>query len=218
MAGVELTKFKPVEFQFGQIHVRGGHTAKFSPLISKTVRSKDGSEEATFVKLAFTDAWLIGVTTGQTKYSQSSFGRTAFFTDLRNHVEKLCDGEQPPESPDGQEVDVKGEDYDPMAEIDQSGGTAPGGTKVTGVQGVERTRYYKNHCKNTVVTVSMPVRCPEEDPKCTDLRKIKLFIEDRKQIWLHLDDPPWAVQYLYVQNMLKGVPLVSPDSAGPGGA
>ena len=142
-----LAKFRPVEFQFGQVHVRGGHSAKFTPLTSKTVRVKDSSVEERFVKLAFTDQWLIGATTGTTKYSQSSFGRTSLLADLRSHVEKLCDGEEAPEAPDAQEAQVQGEDYDPMAEIDENGEADTDRPKVEGVQGVKRTRYYKNHVK-----------------------------------------------------------------------
>ena len=218
MADFDIPKFKPVEFQFGQVHVRGGHGGKFMPVTTKVVRSKDSSVEERFVKLAFTDQRLISLTTGATKYSQSAFGRTSLLADLRTHVEKLCDGEEAPEETDGQEAEVQGEDYDPMGEIDENGGADADRTKVSGVQGFKRTRYYKNHVKNTVVTVSMPERCPEQDPLCQEVRKIKLFIEDRKQIWLHCTDLPWAVKYLYVQHMLKGVPMVSPDSAGPGGA
>ena len=216
MAGVDLKGFKPVQFEFGQIHVRGGHMSKFAPMTTKTVRAQTGKDD-TFVKLAFTESWLIHATTGQTKHSGSSFGRTSLLSELRTTVEKLCDGELPQAS-DTQEVGVEGDDYDPMAEIDQSSEATPAHTKVAGVPGVKRTRYYKNLCKNTVVTVNMPVRCPEQDAACTDLRRVKLLIEDRRQVWLHLDDLAWALQYLYVQNMLKGVPLVDPDSAGPGGA
>ena len=218
MPGIDLTKFKPVEFEFGQVHVRGGHYGKFTPITTKTVRCQESSVEERFVKLALSDQWLIGATTGTTKYTASSFGRTSLLQDLRAHVEKLCDGEEASESPDGQEVEVQEEDYDPMAEIEQNDGAHADRTKVEGVQGVKRNRYYKNHVKNTVVTVNMPMRCPEQDPTCQDVRRIKLFIEDRKQIWLHINDVPWAVQYLYVQNLLKGVPIVHPDSAGPGGA
>ena len=46
MAGVELKKFRPVEFEFGQVHVRGGHSGKFSPLVSKVVRSKDSKDSS----------------------------------------------------------------------------------------------------------------------------------------------------------------------------
>ena len=132
--------------------------------------------------------------------------------ELRSSVEKFCDGELALQG-GAQEADVQGDDYDPMAEVVSS----PVNTKVPG-NGNKRTRYYKNHCKKTCVTLQMPERCPEQDPKCTELRTIRLFIEDRKQIWLHLDDVEWAVKYLYAQNVLKGVPLVPADSAGPGGA
>ena len=210
MPGIDLTKFKPVEFEFGQVHVRGGHYGKFTPITTKTVRCQESSVEERFVKLALSDQWLIGATTGSTKYTASSFGRTSLLQDLRAHVERLCDGEEAEAQEDA--------DYDPMAEIEQNDGGPVDRTKVEGVSGVKRTRYYKNHVKNTVVTVNMPMRCPEQDPNCTDIRRIRLFIEDRRQLWLHITDVPWALQYLYVQNVLKGVPMVHPDSAGPGGA
>ena len=60
-------------------------------------------------------------------------------------------------------------------------------------------------------------RPPQVDPDCTQMRPVKLFIVDRKTIWLSLDDVSWAVKYLYDQQHLKGVPLVAPDDAGPGG-
>ena len=36
-------------------------------------------------------------------------------------------------------------------------------------------------------------------------------------MWLALDDVAWAVRFLYVQHMLRGVPLVDADDAGPSG-
>ena len=38
---------------------------------------------------------------------------------------------------------------------------------------------------------------------------------DRKQVWLDGDDVEWALRVLYMQFVLKGVPVVSPDDAGP---
>ena len=78
-----------------------------------------------------------------------------------------------------------------------------------------RVRYFRNHAKNSIVTLDMPVPCPEEDPDCTEVRQIKLYVADRKTSWLHVDDVSWAVQYLCVQHLLKGVPLVPDDSTGP---
>ena len=64
--------------------------------------------------------------------------------------------------------------------------------------------------------MAVPVRCPEDDPDCTEVRHLKLDVAERTMVWLHADDVEWAVRYLYVQNHLKGVPLVPDDSAGPG--
>ena len=73
-------------------------------------------------------------------------------------------------------------------------------------------RYFHNLVRNSVVTVDVPVRCPEEDPDCTEVRQIRLYVVDRITLWLHIDDVEWAVRYLYVQNLLKGVPLVPDES------
>ena len=54
------------------------------------------------------------------------------------------------------------------------------------------------------------------DPKGIKIRNVKVFIEYRKQIWLSVDDVEWAVTYLFIQNQLKGVPLVHDDDAGLG--
>ncbi len=82
--------------------------------------------------------------------------------------------------------------------------------------GGKRTRYYKNHASKTVVMVDMPVRCPEEDASCTDMRTVTLYIADRKSIWVALSDVEWAIKYLFVQNYLKGVPLIPDDDVGSG--
>ena len=60
-------------------------------------------------------------------------------------------------------------------------------------------------------------RPPQIDPDCKQMRPVKLFIVDRRVIWLSLNDVEWALKYMYDQQHLKGVPLVAPDDAGPGG-
>ena len=49
----------------------------------------------------------------------------------------------------------------------------------------------------------------------TSTRTIQLYVVDRKQVWLDIDDVEWALRFLYMQYVLKGVPVVSPDDAGP---
>ena len=181
------------------------------------------------MKLGTRETWLAQAATGHSKYNSSSFGRTSLLDVLHNVTRQYCDGELAAEdaATDAEAaaanlpfaaVAAQGDDYDPMAEIDEaeSQGQSPP-TKVPG-NGVKRARYYKNHNKGTVVTVSLSERCAEEEPNCVDVRNIKLYIEDRKQLWVAMGDVAWVVQILYVQNLLKGVPLIPEDSAGPGGA
>ena len=62
----------------------------------------------------------------------------------------------------------------------------------------------------------MPYECLEVDPNGTKRRNVSVYVEDRKTIWLSIDDVAWAVQYLYTQNQLKGIPIVAANDAGPG--
>ena len=41
---------------------------------------------------------------------------------------------------------------------------------------------------------------------------------DHETVWLSIDDVDWAIKYLYVQYMLKTVPVVLLDDPGPSGA
>ena len=224
MARVDTSAFRPLTFEYEKIHISGGHSTKSLPMISKTVKvpgtaakgtaAKDKEDDKmTFVKLAVSELWLIASTTGQTKYAGSSFGRTSLLDVLREEIQKHCDHPGSVSDPDPAE----GDDYDPMMEVEGDKENPPSASKTKG-RGQKRPRYYKNHASKTIVTVDMPVRCPEEDPTGTERRKIKIYVEDRKQIWLDITDVDWAVGYLYVQNHLKGVPLIADDSTGPADA
>ena len=81
-----------------------------------------------------------------------------------------------------------------------------------------RARYYSNMAKHNIVTVNVPRDPPEIAPNCTQMRPIKLFIQDRKTLWLHVDDVAWAVEYLFAQVRFKGVPMVDDNDPGPSGA
>ena len=61
----------------------------------------------------------------------------------------------------------------------------------------------------------MPEFPPEEHPEGMSQRRVTLYVDDRKTIWLDIDDVAWAIRFLYVQHWYQGVPAVSPDSTGP---
>ena len=143
-------------------------------------------------------------TTGQSKCTASSFGRNSLLDSLREECRKLCDGEES----SARDISRESEDYDPMADVEQVVAEVHSPGKTRG-RGQKRVRYYKNHASNTVVTLNVPVRCPGQHPNCTELRRIRLYITDRRSFWLDLADVEWAVRYLYIQNLLNGCPADS---------
>jgi hypothetical protein len=213
MGKVTDTIFKPVKFEFGQVHIAGGHTATPASAKSKSVEGSDKKQHL-FVKMATSEKWLLHAVCGSGDKSRYSFSRTSLMNELRDQIVRLADGTV---ALDATPV-VAPEEYDPMSEI----GSAPA-TDSAGVSAFlsadkrGRARYYKNRAKNCIVTVNVASRCPEVDPHCTQMRAVKLFIVDRLTIWLSIDDVAWAVRYLFEQHHLKGVPLVADDDAGPGG-
>ena len=48
------------------------------------------------------------------------------------------------------------------------------------------------------------------------MRPVKLFITDRKTVWMSMGDVAWAVRCLFDQHHLKGVPFVDDNDAGLG--
>ena len=109
MASMNMTGFKPVKFSFAQIHISGGHGAKPIPVTSKTVSDPIG----TFVNMSCSEAWLVFAATGSTKYLAGSFGRTSLLEDLRDKVQKHCDGDMSSSS----SIPIAAEEYDLMMEL-----------------------------------------------------------------------------------------------------
>ena len=138
--------------------------------------------------------------------------------ELRVHIKRQADGV------DGRAYaqlnEAADDEYDRMNEIDSASATfdpAPGRAILLETDRRGRRRYYKNSVKNCIVTVKVASRCPEVDPNCTQMRPVKLFITDRKTVWMSINDVAWAVRYLFEHHHLKGVPLVADDDAGPVG-
>ena len=204
---VDLSKFKEVKFTMRQVHMSGGALTKSTPMITKEVGM--GQTKEIFVKMSLTEQWLLAATTGQKTYNKSCFDRSTLLDDLRGHVRAACDGEAA-----DQDEEVAD---DPMNDL-EAGDEKASPSKRTRGDGGSRTRYYKNHAANSTVRVTLAASPPElrGHTEYTDgTREVRLFVVDRKVIWLHLSDVAWAVHYLYVQCLLKGVPLVAPDSTGP---
>ena len=208
--------FQPLKFTYGQIHIAGGFTTVPSAAKSKVVEG-EGNKQHTFIKMSGREHWLVSSVCGPgTEAKGIVISRAQLLELLRDRICRKADGIDDLE--DAKEVATMVDDYDPMNEIGSNATTSTLGHSTllhSDAQG--RKRYYKNRAKNCIVTVNIASRPPQIDPDCKQMRPVKLFIVDRKTIWLALNDVEWAVKYMYDQQHLKGVPLVAPDDAGPGG-
>ena len=207
--------FKPVKFEFGQVHIAGGFTSTPAAAKSRTVEGSDKKQQV-FVKMSRQEPWLIAACCGTRNDSRgAAFGRTSLLDMLREHLRRKADGVD--DLDDATPIQAADDDYDPMNDIGSAPALAGRAATMLETDKRGRRRYYKNRAKNCIITVNVASRCPEVDPKCTQMRPLKLFLTDRKTVWLSIDDVAWAVRYLYDQQHLKGVPLVADDDAGPGG-
>ena len=55
-----------------------------------------------------------------------------------------------------------------------------------------RSRYVRNSSKNKIIEVSMPQRAPETGLDEGD-RIVRIYCDNRKTIWLCVDDADWAL-------------------------
>ena len=167
------------------------------------------AQPQTYIKLCWKERWLQAALCGYRcgRKIDTNGGRTTLLQDLRAHVIKACNG-------DATVVDGATEEaaeYDPMADVDDF--LTPKKTGTRG-DGAKRARYYKNHAKGKI-TEAIVLANPPEEGASDETRKVKLYVVDRLQIWMHMSDVEWAVMYLYKQLELKGVPQVAGNSAGP---
>ena len=212
-ATAELAKaFFPAKFEFSKVHFCAGLLKKPMPLTTKKVPVHDG--EKIFVKMSASEPWLIGAVTGTRTHGL--LGRTTLLTTLHSFVELACNGELDTRAAEEEGGDEQKLEYDPMEEIEVDDDDNPRSRGVGYIDpNSKRARYQKNKAKNRLLTVTVPAVAPAQDPMSTSTRTIKLYVVDRKQVWLDLDDVEWALRVLYMQFVLKGVPVVSPDDAGP---
>ncbi len=138
---------------------------------------------------------------------------------LRELVVRFCDGTDRPGTVP-QEGDTDTDEVDPMNESVLA--EQPAGPNTIGVvvaaDTMIRARCNSNAAKHSIVTVYVPRDPPEVDPNCTQMRPVKLFINDRKTLWLHVEDVAWAADYLFAQTRSTCVPAADDNDPGPSGA
>jgi len=206
--------FKPVKVEFGQVHIAGGFTSAPAPVKSKSIEGSDKRQHI-FVKMAGTEGWLVSSTCGPNCGGRhSAFSRSSLLNTLRDCIVRKANGIDG--LGDDAAVAAVDDEYDPMDEIGSAPTRGPNTIQLD-VDKQGRSRYYGNRAKNCIVTANVASRCPEIDPTCTQMRPVKMYIVDRKTVWLAMDDVAWAIRYIHEQVHLKGVPVVADNDAGPGG-
>ena len=201
---------------------------KKMPVSSVSVSMPGGTKD-TFVRVGTGERWLMIATTGKSMYKGGTYGRSSLLNLLHRLVHAASEGQgrlirgQMSRRSTEPCNDAEPEEPDPMDEI-RAIDTGRGG----GRRGVKRPhvliedprdlRPCRNPRRGDVVEFDVPVRCPEEDPRCTEMEHVKIYIQDKRSTWLHADNLAWAVAYLRCQHFLKGVPLVDGSDPGPGGA
>ena len=216
---------RAVKLHYDHPLVNGGLLYKKMPVASVSV-SMPGGKKETFVRVGTAERWLIIMTTGKSMYRGQTFGRSSLLDLLHELVRAATNGQgrlirgRMPLPSTGPCDDAAPDEPDPMDEI-RAIDTGRGG----GRRGVKRPhvliedprdfRPYRNPRRGDVVEFDVPVRCPEEDPRCTEMEHVKIYIQDKRSTWLHADNLAWAVTYLRCQHFLKGVPLVDGSDPGP---
>ena len=193
--------FKPVQFAWGQILCRGGQNNK--PLPITTLKIMIQGQPHQFCKMSTKEPWLCKAVTGHTCPQRTSISRASLISDLLAKGKDAADG-----NGDSVNADLKS---DPMNEVDAS--AQPPDAKRR-----RNARRPTNKARHSCIVIDFPSKCPEMHPECTDMRSITVYVKDRSLIWLDIEDVAWAVEYMYDQNVLKGVAAVPPEDTGPDGA
>jgi hypothetical protein len=192
--------FRPVHIDFGKIHITGGYIKKGMPVRSRSEADHNGND-ITFVQISTRERWLTEATA---KNRRISLLPTSLLKVLHDKINKMCDG--------AESVRISA-DYDPMNEVVKDNADKNATSPDVRRTGGRRIRYAKNHAYKTVVMVDMPIRCPEEDGDCREMRTVTLYIENRVSVWISVSDVEWAIKYMFVQNYHQGGPPVSDDDA-----
>lgn len=217
--GIDMTGLSKLQVVRDKLQVRVGAMKKAMSVSSQRVGVGPNAKD--FVHLQSHETWLSLAVTGNSKASPKyALNRTGLLQVLHQAVEDICNGKVDLPADDSDKED-HGADFDPMNAVDVADGDpealAHKGQASEAVGGKsKRARLSKNPAKNKVVSYKLHSHPPELGVEENVERRIQLYIKDRKQIWLHINDLDWAVRYLYLQDFLKGVPRVSPDSIGPG--
>ena len=190
--------FKPVQFSYGQVLVRGGRSAKANFMQTRKIVVE--GRDVVFAHFSQYLPWVMKCVTGQINASRACMGRCKLPMDILRRVQAACDSG----------IVAPSDEQDPMNDIDD-------GAAKKEVKAGKKKERKANMCKGMCIKLEFPTKCLEAHPDCETTQTITVFVESRQKIWLSIEDVPWAIEYMHEQHKLKGVIAVDPEDVGPGG-
>lgn len=200
--------FRPVSV-VEVLAVQGGFLKQ--PEIVPVLSLDRGGEVARFISVNRDADWLCRAVSGEGR-AQHPLKRVQLLEDLREQL-RIVTGRAP------ESAVAVAEAVDPGAALefsDDEAEPAPPGAK----DGKPKKHSWSSVA--TVVAVAMPERCAEAYPEEAEsrVRQVRLYCQPGrkyKNLWLHSDDLPWALEYMQAQHSLQGVPRIKRARAAPVG-
>ena len=203
----------PLKIKYDTVLVSGGNHNGF--LATEVRKVGVGAEEKTFLKISHKEPWLVAGAAGSRHVSEGMTRRTSLVDELKRKLEMACDGCPTAAVTANLDRNDALSDDDDLFPDTSAPRVSIAGTRG---RGQKRNRFFHNHCKYKVIHIEMSAIAPEKDPTCKAKRIVSLYCEDRRHLWLNVNDAEWAMEYLYHQLKSKGVPAVADNDPGPGGS
>ena len=176
--------FEPMTFSDGSITIGGGYATKERAASVHIVDEGNGINTV-YVKIARHMDWLAFAALGKPRLRSEHFDEDNVMDYLRDKVRQYSDGEL------SHPADNSNDECDPMDAIGTEHSSSDGSPNKTKGRGSKRVRYYKNHALNKVVYVAIADNAP-----APIVHQVRLFITDRRTVWLHKDDVELVVRML----------------------
>jgi hypothetical protein len=189
--------------------IKGGLLKKPMSIRAMTVHVDGSSME--FAHLTTKQDWLCKAVTGEC-VSRRPLGRVKLLKTLTRKLFEVTtgtsvevDGEAPAKDDPMDSLGWNEDSDDSMVMEDRSVVTDNKKGKKRSPRTTQR--------KNCVIRLDMPERCPEKYPGSDTRREIRCFVKSKREIWLGIEDVPWAVQYMHDQYRLGGIPVDASSSS-----
>ena len=179
--------FLPVRWKTSQISFVGGHCTK--PRLVHTIFRRIGRDKYglwkldtrnQFVKLSSTEDWLCKAVFNSLAWKNI----TSLISDLRAKV-KTAWWEEPD---------------DPGLQDDEPVLRFPAFESPESPYNSAKRRRCVPLPATRILNVTMPSKCPEEEPTCESTKTVRLLLVDHQHVWMHIEDVDWAVRYMYFQH------------------